>query len=99
MALMDLNAVWVFTKVVQTGSFSAAARQLGMPKSTVSMRVSQLEARLGVTLLKRTTRKLSLTQPGAAYFETCQRSLEELAAAESGATRAQQQPRGLLRVT
>lgn len=58
---MDLNETAVFVRVVQAGSFSAAARLLGLPTSTVSTRVARLEKRLGVTLLQRTTRRLKLT--------------------------------------
>ena len=61
---MDLNETAVFVRVVQAGSFSAAARQLGLPTSTVSTRVARLERRLGVTLLQRTTRRLHLTASG-----------------------------------
>ncbi len=53
---MDLNEMLVFTRVVQAGSFTAAARQLGMPKSSVSKKVSDLENRIGARLLQRTTR-------------------------------------------
>jgi DNA-binding transcriptional LysR family regulator len=96
---MDLAAIGVFTRVVQVGSFSGAARELGMPKSTVSLRVAQLEARLGVGLLKRTTRRLHLTEAGRAYFDTCARTLAELEGAERSLTRAQDAPRGLLRIS
>ena len=70
---MDLNEIVVFAKVVETRSFTAAAQQLGLPKSTVSRKVSQLEERLAARLLQRTTRKLSLTEIGQAYYERCQR--------------------------
>ena len=96
--VVDLAAVAVFTRVVQVGSFSAAARELGMPKSTVSLRVAQLEARLGVGLLKRTTRKLHLTEAGRAYFDTCARTLAELEGAERSLTNTRNAPRGLLRI-
>ena len=59
---MDLNAIAVFVKVVQAGSFSQAARLLGMPNTTVSAKVARLEKQLGVTLIQRTTRKLALTE-------------------------------------
>ena len=61
---MELDGITVFVKVVQEGSSSQAARMLGMPNSTVSAKVAQLEQRLGVTLLQRTTRKLNVTQAG-----------------------------------
>ena len=66
---MDLNEIVVFARVVQTGSFTQAAKQLGMPKSTVSRKVSELEERLGSRLLQRTTRKLCLTDVGRTYHD------------------------------
>ena len=68
---MDYNEISVFLRVVQTGSFSQTAIQLGMPKSTVSHKVMSLEDRLGVTLIQRTTRKLNVTSAGRAYYERC----------------------------
>jgi len=97
--LMDLNSILVFNRVVRAGSFSAAARELRMPKSTVSSKVAELERHLGVTLLIRTTRKLSLTDAGQSYFEVSARSIDELVQAEAGAAQTQKEPTGLLRVT
>src|SRR5262252_5409298 len=96
---MDLNEIAVFTRVVQAGSFTAAARALGMPKSTVSRKVSDLEERLNARLLQRTTRKLSLTDAGRTYFDYGVRIVNEIEAAESAVGSLQQEPRGLLRVT
>ena len=96
---MDLNEILVFTRVVQAGSFTAAARALGAPKSTVSRKVLDLEERLGSRLLQRTTRKLSLTDVGRTYYEYCARSIAELEAAERAVSELEQAPRGLLRVT
>src|SRR5215470_12064045 len=96
---MDLNEIAVFTQVVQAGSFTAAAKQLGMPKSTVSRKVSDLEARLNARLLQRTTRKLSLTDAGRAYFDHGVRIVNELDAAERAVGSLQDRPRGLLRAT
>ena len=96
---MDLNEIVVFARVVETKSFTAAAQQLGLPKSTVSRKISQLEERLGVRLLQRTTRKLNLTEVGQAYYERCQRIVQDIAAAEQVVTDMQTAPRGLLRVT
>src|SRR5690242_15768640 len=96
---MDLNEITVFTRVVQAGSFTAAAKVLGMPKSTVSRKVSDLEERLDARLLQRTTRKLSLTDAGRTYFDYGVRILSELEAAESAVGSLQDKPRGLLRVT
>ncbi len=96
---MDLDGIEVFVKVLESGSFSRAARLLGMPNSTVSAKVSALEKRLGVTLLQRTTRKLRATPAGETYFQQCVLALERLQAAESELTSAQREPQGLLRVT
>jgi DNA-binding transcriptional LysR family regulator len=96
---MDLNEVAVFVKVVHAGSFSRAARQLGMPNSTVSSKVSTLEQRLGVTLLQRTTRKLHLTAAGERYLDRCKGSIAAIEAADSEMAAIQREPQGLLRVT
>lgn len=96
---MILDGIEIFVKVVQAGSFSQAAKILRMPNSTVSAKLSQLERRLGVTLLQRTTRKLSLTQAGEVYFRQCAQVLDALQAAESELGNSQKEPRGLLRLT
>ena len=72
----------VFARVVQAGSFTTAAAQLGMPKSTVSRKVTELEERLGARLLQRTTRKLSLTDAGRIYYEYSARIAGEVEDAE-----------------
>jgi DNA-binding transcriptional LysR family regulator len=96
---MDLNEMLVFARVVRTGSFTTAAAELRMPKSTVSRKVSELEERLGSRLLQRTTRKLSLTDVGRTYYEYCARIAGEVEDAERAVTTLQAAPRGLLRVT
>ncbi|HTL34673.1 MAG TPA: LysR family transcriptional regulator [Kofleriaceae bacterium] len=96
---MDLNDIVVFTKVVETKSFTGAADALGLPKSTVSRKLAQLEERLGVRLVQRTTRKLALTDIGEAYYERCSRIVADVAAAEQLVTDMQATPRGRLRVT
>jgi DNA-binding transcriptional LysR family regulator len=96
---MDLNEIAVFARVVQAGSFTAAAATLGMPKSTVSRKISDLEERLDARLLQRTTRKLSLTDAGRTYFDYCVRIVNEVEDAERAVGRLQATPRGLLRVT
>ncbi len=98
LALPDLSEIGVFVKVVQVGSFSQAARDLGLPKSTVSRKVAQLEERLGARLLQRTTRKVALTEVGAMYHERCARILPELEDAERAVIELQEVPRGLLRI-
>ena len=96
---VDLDDIAVFVKVVQAGSFSQAARLLGMPNTTVSARVARLEKRLGVTLIQRTTRKLHVTPAGQAYFARCVRGLAEIETAEAEITSATAAPRGVLRIT
>lgn len=95
----DLNAAHLFVEVVQRGSFTHAAKMLGLPKSTLSRKIGDLEARLGARLLQRTTRKLSLTDLGAAYFERVNRIVSELGEAEAAVLDAQNTPRGVLRIT
>src|SRR5215813_9913957 len=96
---MDLNDIVVFTKVVETKSFTGAAEQLGLPKSTVSRKLAQLEERLGVRLVQRTTRKLALTEIGEAYYERCARIVADIHSADQVVTDMQATPRGRLRVT
>jgi DNA-binding transcriptional LysR family regulator len=96
---MYLDQVAVFVRVVEAGSFSGAAERLEMPKSTVSRRVSQLEERLGVRLLQRTTRKLRLTDEGRAYYQVAAEAVAGLENAERVVMRSADTPRGLLRVT
>lgn len=96
---MDLNEIVVFAKVVETRSFTAAAQQLGLPKSTVSRKVAQLEERLAARLIQRTTRKLSLTEIGQAYYERCARIVTDIQMAEQLVSDMQSTPRGLLKIT
>ena len=96
---MDVNELRVFAQVVQTGSFTAAAAALGMPKSTVSHKLSELEARLETRLVQRTTRTLSLTDAGRMYFDYCLRILAEIEAADHAVASLRDTPRGRLRVT
>ncbi len=95
----DLNDTLVFLQVVQSGSFTAAALALQMPKTTVSRRLRELEAHLGARLLHRTTRKLRLTEAGTAYFEQCRAIGTQLDAAEQAVQRIRGTPGGWLRVT
>lgn len=97
--MVDLNEMVVFTKVVEARTFSGAARQLGLPKSTVSRKITQLEERLGVRLLQRTTRSVTLTELGAAYYERCSRIVAEAEEAELAISQCQENPRGVLRVS
>ena len=97
--MADLNDIAVFVKVAQFESFSRAARALGMPVSTVSRKVTSLENQLGVTLMQRTTRKLSLTAQGRAYYNQCSEPLSHLFDAENALTQTQKKPEGLLKIS
>ncbi len=94
----QLKEMAVFARVVECESFSGAARLLGLSKSAVSKQVGRLESRLGVRLLNRTTRRLSLTEAGSAFFEACQRVVAEAEAAERTVRHLAAAPRGTLRV-
>ena len=91
-------AMIVFAKVVEANSFSEAARRLGQSKSAISKQVAGLEDRLGARLLNRTTRRLSVTEVGAALYERCARIAAEVEAAEQVVTHLHAAPRGTLRV-
>jgi DNA-binding transcriptional LysR family regulator len=97
--MVDLNEIAVFVSVAEMGSFTRAARALAMPVSTVSRHVANLERQLGVTLLQRTTRKLTLTTQGRDYFDQCSGPLGHLHDAERVLTRTQRAPEGVLRLS
>ncbi|WP_162978716.1 LysR family transcriptional regulator, partial [Pseudomonas aeruginosa] len=92
------DAMQAFARVVETGSFTKAAETLHMSRTSVTQLVQQLEARLRVRLLNRTTRKLNLTADGAAYYERVIRLLAELDDAETSLSSAALAPRGRLRI-
>jgi len=94
----SLYEMSVFSKVVAAGSLSAAARDLGVSTAVVSRRLAALEARLGVRLVNRTTRRLALTDEGASYHEACARILAEIEDADSAAAAQRVEPQGLLKV-
>ena len=96
---LDLNAMATFAAVVDRGGFTAAARELGVSKSVVSKQVSALEARLGTRLLNRTTRRLSPTEAGIAFYERAARIVAEAEAAEHAVNDLADAPRGRLRVS
>jgi DNA-binding transcriptional LysR family regulator len=97
--MQDLNDMLYFAEVVDRGGFAAAGRALGVPKSKLSRRVAELEARLGARLLHRTTRKLSLTEAGELYHRHCVAMREEAEAAAEAVALVQTEPRGTIRVT
>ncbi|MCK6550449.1 LysR family transcriptional regulator [Myxococcota bacterium] len=96
---MDLNRVALFRRVVEDGGFSAAARTLGMPKSSVSRAVSELEAELGVRLLQRTTRSVRLTDAGHVFHERAVRGLAGLEEAEAAVRELKGKLEGTIRIT
>jgi DNA-binding transcriptional LysR family regulator len=95
----DLNDVLAFTRVADSGSFTAAAVRLGWPKSSVSHRVARLERTLGARLLERSTRRLRLTDVGTRYHEHARRVLEELEQASATVARFRSAPQGWLRIS
>src|SRR5882757_4827053 len=88
----------VFSKVVAAGSLSAAGRDLGVSTAVISRRLAALEARLGVRLVNRTTRRLALTDEGASYHDACTRILGEIEAADAAAAARRVEPQGVLKV-
>lgn len=96
---VDLNAVAMFVRVVECGSFSEAAARLGTPLSTVSRKISELEESLHVRLLERSTRRLRVTEFGQEYYESSRRGLEELQAGAAKLHDRQSQIAGTLRMS
>lgn len=97
--MRPLTEMMTFVRVVELKSFSEAARELQTSKSMVSKQITTLEAALGVRLLNRTTRRMSLTDIGSAFYEHCTRISAEIDAARQTASQYQLEPRGVLRVT
>src|SRR3954465_12920150 len=97
--MQDLNDMLYFAEVVDQGGFASAGRTLGIPKSRLSRRVAELEARLGGRLLQRPTRKLSLTEAGQLYHRHCVAMREQAEAAEEAVALVHDEPRGTVRVT
>lgn len=97
--MQDLNDLFYFAQVVEHGGYSAAARALGMPKSRLSRRVIALEERLGVRLLQRTSRRLSVTEIGQEFHRHCLAMLVEANAAQEAIDRSRSGPQGIVRVS
>ena len=91
-ALQDLNDLYLFVLVVDKGSFTAASRAAGLTTSRISRRIADLEVRLGVRLLHRTTRKLTLTAIGEMYYQHCQAMVSEAEAASEVVEQIQASP-------
>jgi LysR family transcriptional regulator, regulator for bpeEF and oprC len=98
MPMNKLQAMEVFVRVVETGGLTHAADSLQMPKATATTLIQQLEAALGVKLLNRTTRKVSVTTDGAAYYQRCLSILAQIRETEESVTQHHAAPRGRLRV-
>lgn len=94
--MQDTNDMLYFVEVVERGGFAAAGRHLGIPKSKLSRRVAELEARLGVRLLQRTTRKLSVTEVGEVYLRHCIAMRDAAEAAAEAVEQVQTEPRGTI---
>lgn len=95
----DLKRMVIFCNVVETGSFTGAARRLGIAKSAISKHISVLEDNLGARLLNRTTRKLSLTDVGEQYYQSCRKMVAAVEEARQCVTSTQEKPSGTLKVS
>ena len=97
--MQDLNDLYFFVQVVDAGSYAAAGRTLGVPKSKLSRRIIALEERLGVRLLQRSTRKLAITDVGQRYYHHCVAMMVEAEAAQETIDRSRSAPQGLIRIS
>src|SRR3954471_15101704 len=97
--MQDLNDLYYFSIVVEKNGFAAAGRALGIPKSRLSRRVAQLEERLGVRLLQRSTRRFAVTDAGQRFYRHCQAVIAEAQAAEEAVAQLTTEPRGLVRLS
>lgn len=97
--MQDLNDFAWFVKVVDHGGFAAAGRALDQPKSKLSRRIAQLEERLGVRLIQRTTRQFTVTEVGNTFYQHCKAMLVEAEAAQEAVAALQAEPRGIVRIT
>jgi len=97
--MQDLNDLYLFALVVEHGGFAAASRAAGIPKSKLSRRVGELEARLGVRLIQRSTRRFAVTAIGEEYYRHCVAMLVEAQAAQDVIDRSRSEPQGTVRVS
>lgn len=95
--MQDINDYALFAEVIRCGGFSAAGRALGMPKSTLSRRISALETRLGVRLIERSTRRFRVTEIGQAFYERCRTILLDVQQADAVVSDALGEPHGIVR--
>lgn len=97
--MQDLNDLYFFAMVVEKGGFAAAGRALSIPKSRLSRRIAQLEERLGVRLLQRSTRRFVVTEVGQNFYRHCQAVIAEAQAAQEAVEQLRVEPRGIVRVS
>lgn len=97
--MLNLNDLYFFVQIVDQGSYAAAGRALGIPRSKLSRRIMVLEERLGVRLIQRSTRKLKVTEIGQEYYHHCVAMLVEAEAAQEVIDKSRSEPQGLLRVS
>ena len=97
--MQDLNDLYYFSIVVEKGGFAAAGRALDIPKSRLSRRIAQLEERLGVRLIQRSTRRFAVTDAGQRFYTHCQTVIAEAQAAEDAVAQLTSEPRGLIRMS
>lgn len=98
-AVQDLNDLYFYVQVVDHGGFAPAGRALGLPKSRLSRRIAQLEERLGVRLIQRSTRRFAVTELGRTYYTHCKAMLVEAEAAQEAIERTRGDPCGVVRMT
>lgn len=96
--MFDLNELYLYTKVVECGGFAPAGRVLGLPKSRLSRRVANLEERLGVRLIQRSTRQFAVTEVGLEYYHHCMSMVDRAFAAEDAIQRSRAVPSGIVRL-
>lgn len=97
--MQDLNDLFFYARVVEHGGFAPAGRALGVPKSTLSRRISLLEERLGARLLQRSSRRFAMTEIGQVYYRHCAAMIAEAEAAQEAVDQLRAEPRGTVRVT
>src|ERR1700732_601415 len=97
--MLDLNDIVVFARVIEAGSFTAAARLLGMPKTTVSRRIAALEREVGVRLLERTKHSLNITDAELLYYEQSSQPLRTIEDANMRLEEGRAEPSGTIRIS
>ena len=98
-ALDEVRAMMIFARVVEEGGFSAAARKMGLSRAAISHQIRQLEAKLGVPLLRRSTRTFSITDAGARYYDSCRTIMLEAEAARKRVEELRDEPVGKISIT